>query len=407
MARKILNETTYTFNPTTRTIVLHRYLPQERLVLITNVSTGAVIYNFSDPNLKATAYTPLGGQVQSLASGLLGGTPGTTTIVLNFNTSSMASSDKLQFLIDEYEERFAPAETYLDPANKLRVSNPQSLIDTDFELGLQPTKWEFYQDQNNVSSFFIRPTDTPLAAIFGGAGYSQTGISVSVSGGVATISGLSMPVAPSVGSFVYIVETAGNNNFSLFRYPITGSPSTSSFTFASTLGNGSYTTQMIVVGGVPGTASNPTYAAFQVSNSIDASGANLQVGQPIQVQETNNEVYTDGTFILAFVNQLQKTFSFLPKNTTFNTNQLQRPFTTIYAGAYYAAGYGMGPSLPITAVTGDGVRTMTVTTIGSHGLVPGVVHRNQTFLGPTFQSSSHPRLADPRFTVGDWGTRHA
>jgi hypothetical protein len=378
MARKILNETTYTFNPATKTVVLPRYLPQERLILITNVSTGAVIFNFSDPNLKATSYTSVGGQTTTLASGQLGGQPGTTTIVLNYNTTSMSSSDKLQFLIDEYEERFIPAETYVDPANKLRVSTPQSLIDTDFELGLQPTKWEFYQDQNNVSSFFIRPTDTPLAAIFGGAGYSQTGITVSVSGGTATISGLAMPRAASVGSFIYIVENTGANNFSGFRYAVATS-NTTTITFTTSLGNGSYPTQLIVVGDVPGTAANPTYAAFQVSNAIDASGANLQVGQPIQVQETNNETYTDGTFVVQFVNQLQKTFAYYPKNTLFNTAQLQRPFTTIYAGAYYAAGYGMGPFMPISAVTGDGVRTVTVTTIGTHNFNVGApIYMNNT-----------------------------
>ena len=139
MARKILNETTYTFNPSTRTIVLPRYLPQERLILITNVTTGAVIYNFSDPNLGATSYTATGGQAISTAQ--LGNTPGSTTIVLTYNTTAMNAAHKLQFLIDEYEERMLPAETYVDPANKFRVSTPQSLIDTDFELGLQPTKW--------------------------------------------------------------------------------------------------------------------------------------------------------------------------------------------------------------------------------------------------------------------------
>ena len=29
---------------------------------------------------------------------------------------------------------------FIDPVTKLRVSNPENLIDTDFEYGLQPTK---------------------------------------------------------------------------------------------------------------------------------------------------------------------------------------------------------------------------------------------------------------------------
>lgn len=374
MARKILNETTYTFSPASRTITLPRYLPQERLILITNVSTGAVIYNFSDPNLKATSYTSLGGQAT------YSGVGGTTTIVLQFNTTTMGSADKLQFLIDEYEEKFLPAETYVDPANKFRVSMPQSLIDTDFELGLQPTKWEFYQAQNNIASFYIRPTDTPLAPIFAGAGYAQTGITITVSSSVATISGLTMPVAAPLGSYIYIVETAGNNNFSGFRYPVATS-NTTTITFATGLGNGSYTTQIIVVGAVPGTSANPTYAAFQVANDLSAAGANLLVGQPIQIQDSNNETYTDGTFVTTQVNQLQKTFAFIPKGAQFNTQILNKPFTVAYAGQYYATGYGAGASLPLANVVVDSAnaRLITVTTFGAHNLLPGApIYMNST-----------------------------
>jgi len=31
---------------------------------------------------------------------------------------------------------------FIDPVTKLRISQPENLIDTDFEYGLQPTKWE-------------------------------------------------------------------------------------------------------------------------------------------------------------------------------------------------------------------------------------------------------------------------
>lgn len=48
-----------------------------------------------------------------------------------------------------------------DPVDKLRVSTPQALIDTDFEYGTQPTKWESLYQQNNRQSAFYDPT-TPL-----------------------------------------------------------------------------------------------------------------------------------------------------------------------------------------------------------------------------------------------------
>jgi hypothetical protein len=44
-----------------------------------------------------------------------------------------------------------------DPVDKLRVSQPQSLIDTDFEYGQQPTKWESINLQNNRQGAYIIP----------------------------------------------------------------------------------------------------------------------------------------------------------------------------------------------------------------------------------------------------------
>jgi len=158
MARKILLETHYTFTPSTKTIVIPRYIPRERLLLITNVSTNQVIYNFSDPSLKATSYTAV---IDSSNNG-------TTTLVLNYNTTAMTVGDKLQFTIDEFAERILPGEALQDPVQKMRVSTPQSLIDTDFEYGTQPTKWEVLTTVNNKPCQYYDIQD-PVAQPSGGA----------------------------------------------------------------------------------------------------------------------------------------------------------------------------------------------------------------------------------------------
>jgi hypothetical protein len=144
MARKVLHERGVTFTPSTRTIVIPKYVSRERLILITNVTTNQVIYNFSDPSLKSTSHT---------ATIATDNSP-TTTVVLNFNTAGMSATDTLQIVIDEYAESFAPDETYMDPVGKFRVSNPTSLIDTDFEYGTQPTKWEVLSLVNNKPSVY-------------------------------------------------------------------------------------------------------------------------------------------------------------------------------------------------------------------------------------------------------------
>lgn len=54
---------------------------------------------------------------------------------------------------------------FIDPVTKLRVSTPQTMIDTDFEYGLQPTKWETVELINNTPSFFSKGGDTTIPNI--------------------------------------------------------------------------------------------------------------------------------------------------------------------------------------------------------------------------------------------------
>ena len=54
---------------------------------------------------------------------------------------------------------------FIDPVTKLRISNPENLIDTDFEYGLQPTKWETVELINNTPSFFSKSGDTTIPGI--------------------------------------------------------------------------------------------------------------------------------------------------------------------------------------------------------------------------------------------------
>jgi hypothetical protein len=151
MAKRIISES-FTFNPSTRTItILNKAIKRNQLLLILNVRTNTVIYNFSDSSLAASSYT-------------LTSSPNaeTTTIVLNFDTgpsgAAMSSTDPLSIIVDEPNENFFPAEPYRDPVEKLRVSPPQSLIDTDFEYGNQSTKWETIALTNNRPAAFYDPT---------------------------------------------------------------------------------------------------------------------------------------------------------------------------------------------------------------------------------------------------------
>lgn len=84
-----------------------------------------------------------------------------------------------------------------DPVNKLRISSPQALIDTDFEYGLQPTKWEQLALANNRPTAFYDPT-SPLTV-------------TNVSGGGTRVVTVTTSTTPSVGSIVLIQDSLDYN----------------------------------------------------------------------------------------------------------------------------------------------------------------------------------------------------
>ena len=151
MAKKVLPDH-YTFNPATKTITIpNRVISREQLLLVTNVSSNTVVFNFSDPDLKTTSYT-----APYSSTG--------TQFVLQYNTASMTTSDPLLILAD-VPEQIDISETLQDATDKLRTSSPQSLIDTDFEYGLQPIKWESQAFIQNIPSYFVRGGGNSLSVI--------------------------------------------------------------------------------------------------------------------------------------------------------------------------------------------------------------------------------------------------
>ena len=68
---------------------------------------------------------------------------------------------------------FSPSPGSQDPVGKMRISTPQSLIDTDFEYGTQPTKWESIALQNNRQSVYYI-AQQPVSGITSIAGDGST-----------------------------------------------------------------------------------------------------------------------------------------------------------------------------------------------------------------------------------------
>jgi len=64
--------------------------------------------------------------------------------------------------LSNFTQKFQPTDTLIDPVSKFRVSQPQNLTDTDFEYGLQESKWETLERVNNIPTFFSRFGDESL-----------------------------------------------------------------------------------------------------------------------------------------------------------------------------------------------------------------------------------------------------
>ena len=215
MSRNVLLESDYTFNPNTYTLTIRRWVPQERLMLITNVTRGTVYYNFSDPTKALTSVTRL-----DVGDGLLH-----TAIVLNpssFSGTTNLSTDKIQVYIDEAAQIFTPEETFTDAAQKQRVSTPQSLIDTDFEYSIQPSKWETIFLTNNYPSYFPKPNGgnaITATSIFGDGASPRSLITVTSS----------LPHGFISGNIVSVQETLNYRVEGTFL--ITSAPTVYSFTY--------------------------------------------------------------------------------------------------------------------------------------------------------------------------------
>ena len=140
----------YTFDASAKTVKLDGIWQQKQLLMINNATRSELIYN---------PFDPLRGVTTDLTFDYVNNT---TTLALAWDTTAYADDDSLQIFADNLIMQFEPSEAYTDPVSKIRVSNPENLIDTDFEYGLQSTKWETLELTANIPTFFSRAGDSAV-----------------------------------------------------------------------------------------------------------------------------------------------------------------------------------------------------------------------------------------------------
>ena len=194
------------------------------LLLMTNTTVNEIIYSFSDPQRGGFV------TVEEKSDGdypkFLQTTDGVTTIELNYDTSAHSASDSVQIFVEEKEIRTRPFDFGTDAIERMRVAAPLSMLDADFEYGLQPTKWSAIATMRGYPSIYEVPgTETEVVSVITDSSAGTEGIGASLitittvgahgwePGTPITIKGLETGVTGSgraEGSFVVVTVPAPN-----------------------------------------------------------------------------------------------------------------------------------------------------------------------------------------------------
>ena len=124
-----------------------------QVIAILDATAQTFLYNFGDATLQGVITWTQGPNSNFPTS-----IDGVTTITLNLNTISYPSTDKLAIYVESPYQIDRPFAR--DAVERLRVAHPQSLIDADFEYGLQNTKWQsLFTNNDNPSIYEIPGSD--------------------------------------------------------------------------------------------------------------------------------------------------------------------------------------------------------------------------------------------------------
>jgi hypothetical protein len=186
MAKEL--QKTYVFTPGgagSGTILIPGKLDLADLLLITNTTDNVILYNFSDPAFAGTTVSFTRANNSSFPKGLHN-TDGYTTITLATSTTGQSSSDSLQIFTDLPTQIVKFGGVGVDAFERTRTANPQSMLDADFEYGLQPTKWQVLNLMRGYPSIYEAP-GTDIVVVNCTTDASSTSASPSTSASLITV----------------------------------------------------------------------------------------------------------------------------------------------------------------------------------------------------------------------------
>jgi hypothetical protein len=338
MARQQLKS--YVFSPAgagVGTVKLPGNYSNASIIAILNATKQQFIYNFADSTLLGNVTwnsQPDANFPQSI--------DGITTITLTTSTSTMSASDKLAVYIETnypVQRPFA-----LDAVERQRVANPQSLIDADFEYGLQNTKWQSLFVNNDNPSIYEVPGSDVYANIISYAGYLGNTL-ITTSNTVVISNGVSVGNnAPNwrTNDFALIVNTdpanrpttayLTSNVASLNQSVINFSGNVNGFAVGDNVLLSYFANTTVLTCATGNLAAGATLVSVIGANTI-ANGTMLMF-------QTGNTTSTNG-FVTEMMTVLNISANSVPGATSANLTVVRNRLGTNFGNAAILAGYAV------------------------------------------------------------------
>jgi hypothetical protein len=136
-----------------------------QFLVITNTTKNTILYNFADSGF-ANTQVSFSRSADTNFPKALDTSDGITTLTFTGTTAGMNSTDQIQILFESPVTNVRMPDVSTDAFERLRVASPKSMLDADFEYGLQPTKWQTISTVRNYPAVYEVPgTDTSVISV--------------------------------------------------------------------------------------------------------------------------------------------------------------------------------------------------------------------------------------------------
>jgi hypothetical protein len=363
----------YVFTPSTNsvapfngTVKIPGKYDLNQVLLITNTTKNVIIYNFADANF-ANSTISFSRANDANFTTALDNTDGVTTITLvSSNTYSMSSSDTIQIFVEKGFSEVRMPEIGTDAFERTRVAQPRSMLDADFEYGLQPTKWLTYDLLRGYPSVYELPgTDLSVSTVTTDASPAGANTASLITVTTSIAHGLSAGQPITVKGYLNSITGFARAEGSFIVNTVPGSPT---------------------VGGLPSTFTYYAKAKVGTTNGDVISTTYTQVRQggfyTGAAVGTPTFTYSNGTSPSTVTVTFANNHGFMPGNTI-----LAATSETIANGPYFVETVPTATSITYTArVTG----TITGTITGAIYARPDAYFSHRPFDGGVILGTGGP-----------------